>query len=448
MKMRKINLDFENSCGDLVENAASKFVIVVPSSHSFLPAIQQAATYLQEYVEKATGIRLPILSEQDDISKKRCIFLGVQNKATLDYTLLAHDGFFIKTVGGNVIIDGVSGRGILYGAFDFLERVVGVRFLAYDDVFVPKSTTIILPAIDIVDNPDFNDRCFSHERTMWDYRFMAQMRMINEFIHVPENYGGNIGWFFDKAYVQNAVHNVLDYVPTEPYFQTHPEWFFQENDYAIDLDYSHVGLNEDGSIDETLEISPVKIAAERMFEIICNADPSIKYFMIGQMDYTYNCSCPACLEQEKKFGRSGMFIRFVNAVARAVREKLAKAGVHRKYFICTFAYQWTQSAPVKRENGKIVPAHSSVIPDKDVLVRICSIKANQYYSLTDERQLPATKAMFEEWGVVLEGRATMIWSYHSRFTYPFCFYPTMQHWVEDFNLYHKIGCQYLYMEPN
>ena len=333
MKMRKINLDFENPCGYLVENGKSNYVIMYSSSSKFLPAIQQAAMYLREYVEKATGVVLPICAEQDDVSGKYCIFLEAQKKVKFDYTLLAHDGFFIKTVENHIVIDGISGRGILYGAFDFLERVVGVRFLAYDDIFVPKLTTITLPAMDIVDNPDFNDRCFSHERTMWDYRFMVQMRMINEFIHVPENYGGNIGWFFDKAYVQNAVHNVLDYVPTEPYFQTHPEWFFQENDYAIDLDYSHVGLNEDGSIDETLEISPVKIAAERMFEIICNADPSIKYFMIGQMDYTHNCSCPDCLEQEKKFGRSGMFIRFVNAVARAVREKLAKAGVHRKYFI-------------------------------------------------------------------------------------------------------------------
>ena len=164
------------------------------------------------------------------------------------------------------------------------------------------------------------------------------------------------------------------------------------------------------------------------------------------MDYTYNCSCPDCLEQEKKYGRSGMLLRFVNAIAREVRKRLQAAGVQRNYFICTFAYQWSQSAPVRREGDKIVPTHPSVIPDDDVLIRICSIKADQYYSIIDEKQLPATKAMFEEWAVILEGRATMIWSYHSRFTYPFVFFPTMQHWMDDFKIYHKIGCQYLFMQ--
>lgn len=455
MKMKRdINIDFENTCGDLVKGGASSFVIVTPPAGAFAPAIQRAALYIREYVCLATGVTLPIVVDTERAFKEaRYISVGKtvlqeKNGVAFDYSALAHDGFFIKTDRENVYIDGVSGRGILYGAIDFLERVVGVKFLAYDDIFVPKADKIALPSLSIIDNPDFTDRCFSHAKTMNDPKFMAQMRMINEYVDFPEEYGGNIGWFFDKAYVRNAVHNTFDYVDADVYYKTHPEWFFAEKDWPIDLDYSHVGLNEDGSIDESLEISPVKLAADKMFEIIAHAAPSIKYFQIGQMDYTYNCSCPDCLEQERKFGRSGMLIRFVNAVARNVRERLKQAGIKREYFISTFAYQWSQSAPVARENGKIVPKHPSVIPEDDVLIRICSIKANQYYSVLDEKQLPATKAMFEEWAVILENRATMIWSYHSRFTYPFCFFPTMQHWLNDFKVYHKIGCEYLFMQVN
>ena len=451
--MKKIEIDFENTCGCLVENGVSQYVVVMPSAGAFAPAVQQAAFYIQEYICKATGVSLPIVTDGERLAFQKVISVGKtvclqQNGVEVPYENLAHDGFFLQTKNGSVFIDGVSGRGILYGAIDFLERVVGVRFLAYDDTFVPKKEKIALPTMDIVDNPHFTDRCFSHEKTMNNPKFMLEMRMINEFVHFPEEYGGNIGWFFDKAYVKNAVHNTFDYVDAEKYFPVHPEWFYAENGSPIDLDYSHVGLNEDGSIDERLEESPVKLAVEKMYEIISNADPSIKYFMIGQMDYRVNCSCPDCLQQIEKYGRSGMLIRFVNAVAREVRKRLQNAGKKRNYFICTFAYQWSQSAPTKRENGKILPKHPSVIPESDVLIRICTIKANQYYALNDEKQLPATKEMFEEWAVILDGRATMIWSYHSRFTYPFVFFPTMHHWLDDFAIYHKIGTEYIFMEPN
>lgn len=455
LKIKDIHVNSGMNTKYLVANNASEYAIVYSSDGAYLEATERAAKYLQEYIFKSTGVDLPIEKDGEDLYFREKTFISLgkthlmeDEGVTFDYSLLSHDGFFIKTIKQNVFIDGVSGRGILYGALDFLERIVGVRFLAYDETFVPKLDQIILPDISIIDNPHFNDRCFSHERTMRDPKFTMEMRMINEYIRMPKEYGGNIGWFNDEEYVRNAVHNTFDYVDDKKYFPLYPEWFYVDNGQPLDLDYSKVGLKEDGSVDESLEISPVKIAIERMFEIISNADPSIKYFMLGQMDHLNNCSCPDCLAQIEKYGRSGMLIRFVNAVAREVRKRLAAAGIKRQYFICTFAYCWSQSAPTKRENGKIVPKHPSVIPEDDVLVRICTIKANQYYSIIDEKQVPETKAMFEEWAVILENRATMIWSYHIRFLYPFLYYPTMQHWLRDFAIYQKMGVEYLYMQSN
>ncbi|MBP5467196.1 MAG: DUF4838 domain-containing protein, partial [Clostridia bacterium] len=438
----------------LISNKQTEYTVVYPFCGDRRTAERNAAEYISQYAYKSTGVKIPVCADNDAIVKTRKFIsvgrtaLQQQNGIRFNYGLLAHDGYFIKTAGDCVYIDGVSGRGIFYGALEFIERVMGVKFLAFDDIFVPKTDTIRFAETDITDNPDFEDRTFSHEKTMNDYKFMAEMRMIDEYVDFPEEYGGNLGWFWDKRYLISPVHNTLSFVEPDKYYEKHPEWFFSEKGYPIDLCYSHTGLKEDGSIDESLAESPVKIAAAKMTDIIINDDKNCKYYMIGQMDYPTACTCPDCIEQEQKYGRSGMLIRFVNAVAREVRKNLNERGIKKQYHICTFAYQWSQSAPAKRENGKIVPMHDSVVPDDDVLIRICSIKANQYYSVISPKQIDITRNMFEEWAVLLEGKTSMIWSYHSRFTYPFCFFPTMQHWKQDFEVYRRMGCKYIFMEPN
>ena len=299
-------------------------------------------------------------------------------------------------------------------------------------------------ATDITDNPAFDDRSYYCKATGIMGDFSSKLRMVNEFTNISEKYGGNLQWFKDTQYVSNYVHNTLSFVEPSKYYASHPEWFYVDmNDEIVELCHAHIGLNEDGSIDESLSESPVKVAIEKLKECIINSDSSIKYFMIGQMDINNPCRCEGCTALETKYKRSGMNIRFVNAVSDAIDKWFKEENIDREIYICTFAYQYSQDAPV---NDKGEPLDSTVVPRDNVIVRLAPIRANNYYGMVDERQEEDTRKMLLDWKNV--AKKTMIWSYHTRFTFYYTYYPTMQHWQEDLRLYRDMGCQYVFMQSN
>ena len=413
-------------------------------------AVQQAAKELQDYILSATGVYVKTSTDagMKYSATSKIISLG-QNKLldqsdlTLDYSLLRNDGYFIKTENESIFLTGKTDRGTLYSAYEFLEEFVGVKFLAYDYTYVPKKDTLQLYKTDITDNPAFDNRTFLSNKTMTDGQFASRMRMVNEFVSIDERYGGGIGWFKDSKYISNHVHNTLSFVQPDLYYADHNDWFFVENGKVIDLHYSNLGITEDGHVDETLETSPVKVAIENMKVFIQNSTPDIKYFMIGQMDEHATCRCAACEEQVKKYERSGMNIRFVNAMSEAIEQWMKDEGITREIYLCTFAYQYSQAAPVD-EKGQ--PLDATVIPRDNVIVRIAPIQADNYYSMTDERQNERTRNMFLQWSNV--AKKTMIWSYHTVFSHYLGYYPTMHTWSENLNLYQDMGSQYVFMQSD
>ncbi len=442
------NIDYSTVVGNLVKDDKSAYSIVYGENAGL--AVQQAAKELQDYIMKATGVYIKTTT---DVGMKysttsKVISLG-QNKLlsesdlTLDYSLLKNDGYFIKTENESIFLTGKTDRGTLYSAYEFLEEFVGVKFLAYDYTYVPEKDVLELYKTDITDNPAFNERTFLANKTMTDGQFASRMRMVNEFVTIDERYGGGIGWFKDLKYISNHVHNTLSYVEPNLYYADHNDWFFVENGEVLDLHYSNLGITEDGHVDETLEISPVKVAIEKLKLFIQNSTPDIKYFMIGQMDEHASCKCAKCEEDIAKYERSGMNIRFVNAMDEAIEKWMKEEDIDREIYLCTFAYQYSQAAPVD-ESGK--PLDPTVIPRDNVIVRIAPIQADNYYSMTDERQNDRTRNMFLQWSNV--AKKTMIWSYHTIFSHYLGYYPTMHNWSENLKLYQQMGTQYVFMQSD
>ena len=445
-------IDESKEIGKLAANNVSEYTLVY--SENAGAAVRQAAKEIQDFVLATSNAYVKIATDTgiEYNENSKIISLGknkVYDKTSLafDYTDMKSDGFYIKSENSSVFIDGQTDRAVLYGAYDFVEKVLGVKYLTPTYNYVPELSEIPLYKMDIKENPWIADRGFASKYSYSQFQYYSRMRMVSEFSPIPETYGGTIGWFNDTSVLPNYVHNTLYYVQPELYYETNKDWFFVENGVVTDLHYSNIGLNEDGTIDETLENSPVKVTVERLKEFILMSKPLDKYFMIGQMDLKYTCTCSECLEQEEKYGRSGMNIRYVNAVAKEIEDWMAAEGMSREIYLCTFAYQWSQSAPVKEVNGELVALDETVHPRDNVIVRIAPIQADNYYGLLDERQNDKTKSLMEGWGVLLKGKNTMFWTYHSRVSFFMCYYPTMQHWQEDLLLYKEYGCQYLYMQP-
>ncbi|MFD0712571.1 DUF4838 domain-containing protein [Paenibacillus sp. GCM10027626] len=129
---------------------------------------------LVEYVRKATGVELPVMTEQGLLASAATyagytrIYVGMKpaaGDAHVDAWLanLDSQGFLIHPDGSNIVIIGPTNWGTLNGVSDFLERYVGVRWLmpgpSGEDV--PQLTGLSVPADDVREQPAFANRLIS-----------------------------------------------------------------------------------------------------------------------------------------------------------------------------------------------------------------------------------------------------------------------------------------------
>ncbi|PIU65402.1 MAG: hypothetical protein COS85_08930 [Armatimonadetes bacterium CG07_land_8_20_14_0_80_59_28] len=129
--------------------------------------IKLAAEEIQRALAISTGIKLPI-AEAPCVPM---ICLGdnaVARKAGLSAEKLPDEGFRIVTKGKNLYIlgkdsednypwRGWESRGTLFGAYEFLERIVGVRWLMPGEVGeeIPALKSLSVPNLNVVQSPDF-----------------------------------------------------------------------------------------------------------------------------------------------------------------------------------------------------------------------------------------------------------------------------------------------------
>ena len=424
---------------ELCTNGVANYDIIIPQNAS--EAVVNAATHIQEYTQKATGASLQILQDGENSSKP---YISIGNTAllqtenfTVDYQSFGKDGFYLKTVEKNYYISAKEDRGVLYGAYEFLESVVGIRFLTYDYTYIPDKPTVELYQTDRVEIPAITNRCYLSNQIMKNPQFASHMRMNNEYVKISDAYGGSMYGYKSDVLIG---HNTLDYLSTD-YYEEHPDWYYADENKIYDIHYSNLGLNEDGSINNALEISPIRVILERLKKDIQASGGD--FFMIGQEDYTHTCKCDECLRQEKMFGRGGMLVRFMNALIREIESWQKETGIEKEIKFSTFAYYYSQGAPIDKEGN---PLHPSVVPHEDLYIRLATIKANNYYGMSAEKQIPETRNMLAGWKKLTN--QFLIWSYHTAYSGYMAYYPTMQHWEEDLRSYAECDMEYVLMQAS
>ena len=128
------------NCGKLVvaeRGKAAEYSIVVPEKAS--PSQTYAAEELRDFIEKATGVRLPIVTDAQPMPAKAIVLGGrhtssdrlhgsLRSGDTSPAAVSARedtrppdsDGFRLKVDGSRLYIVGSAARGALYGAYEFL----------------------------------------------------------------------------------------------------------------------------------------------------------------------------------------------------------------------------------------------------------------------------------------------------------------------------------------
>ena len=195
-----ISLLVSNSFGsvNLVEDSKPIGVIVLPqgisvpnrSVESLIPSrrgidspaavCQAAALELQGYIEQATTAKLPIITE-NNLTEREAetsrIYVGLCSKTStvVDVGELQPEGFVIVTKDNNLYIIGrdltdsqIVVAGTLYGAYEFLEKFLGVRWVMPTKLgeVVPHSVSLKIADVNIKQEPLLWQRnirdCHSH----------------------------------------------------------------------------------------------------------------------------------------------------------------------------------------------------------------------------------------------------------------------------------------------
>jgi hypothetical protein len=330
------------------ERMAGWSIVCSPSAS---PAERHAAEEFQAHFRGLAGLTLPIRAE----AKTRAVFIGPDAVAAAGIApedgAMGDEELRITVRAGAIGIDGGRPRGTLYGVYEFLEELCGVRFLTFDHTYYPPDGRVraLLPGTRRF-KPTFDFRWSYSGETSRRPEFAARLR-TNTVSDDPA-LGGRTGY-------RLVMHNVANLAPPSVYGATHPEYF------ALVGGERKLGPEGGGpqlclTNPAVLDIVTQAVRAE------IRQNPTARNINIAQMDNGNYCTCPACAELDRREGsHAGTMLAFVNAVAERIERD------HPDVLLSTFAYWYTRKPP------KTLRAR------RNVLIQLCSIECCDLHAIDD-----------------------------------------------------------------
>jgi len=324
------------------------------------------------------------------------------------------DGFRISRSGGGEVLVSGGRRGVIYGAYDILERYAGVVFCTSWFTYVPEKAVLAVPAdVDVLEKPAFFRREAGWADAFRHADFSVRCRFNGWRSHIPEEMGG-----MSVRYGGQMSHSLEKLLPTQKYAEDHPEWFAEIN-----------------GVRRTSYTQPCCTNPEVRNTVLSNlldtirSSPGANVFSISQYDNQNYCQCKKCLEVEKEEeAGSGPMMRFVNSIAEDVEKEFPDVIIQFP------AYQHTRHVPAQTK------------PRRNMLVDLCSINADFALPLA-ESEAPGSREFME----LLKGWAKItsrfyVWHYTTNYRYCMHPMPNISNLVPDIRLFRDTGVSQLHMQ--
>lgn len=283
--------------------------------------LRLALQELQEHLKLSTGTELPVVKDGEVVTGP-AIHLGktaLTERLGLAPAYFSPDNWTAQRVGDAVIISGGDSAfdidpvsrslypyGTLHAVYEFLERVVGVRWYWPGELgrIVPKHPTLAMPAAAWYGAPTYDTR-FAFYSIPNDPDFSARdANLWWRRLHLGGLNGSPIG-----------MHSFNKW--PERFGDTHPEWFaVQRNGQRANHDPGGYVCFSNPEVFEQV----VKDCRETL-----DKRPEMRYVTVMPGDGMFECRCDKCQAQigpdEPKAGRwSKPVWDFVNNVAAEIRK--------------------------------------------------------------------------------------------------------------------------------
>ena len=400
----------------LAQKGRSDYRVVISSKAS--ATVRFAAREFVEIFEKISAVKLPIREDSQPVNGRE-IIIGDTNRPWRGREMaeVGEDGYGLYACAGQLYIRGANDRGVLYGVYSFLEEELGCRWFTETLERIPRRETVAISEINRTFTPSFFFRRGSFiDNDQWQFSVRNKINGKKQPDSIAEH-------GYEISYAVGGCHTMHTLVP-ESLFDEHPE-YFPMNEAGERFHGPHTQrclTNPD-----VLAMSIEKVRQE------FRANPNALIASVTQAD-TYpdkpnHCLCPACRAIDEEEGSpAGSFLRYVNAIADAVREEFPDR------LIDTFAYRYTRTPP------KITK------PRDNVVVRLCSIECCFAHSLEScpgaydspgigRVDTPSFVEDVKKWAEI--SRVLHIWNYEVNFVYYLAPHANLHVMQDNFRFYKK-----------
>ena len=362
-------LVFHPTGGNLTISTMENWHITV--SDDATASEQYAAEEFQKWFNQATQLTLSLDTARNDGQ----VIIGAS-------ATLGDEDIEITVDSSQIQISGGMPRGILYAVYQFLEELVGLRFLTADHTYIPDASALQIPCGSYTYSPPFSFR-WSYYRENSDAPEFAAKRKVNT-VTDAENLGG-------KTQQQLINHSFHALVPYGTYGESHPEY------YAL-VDGER-DTNTHGGGPQLCVTNPevIEVAAASAIQQLSKR-PGAANISVSQADTAAYCRCETCETlNEAEETPMGSQLTFVNAVAERIEKEYSDVKVG------TLAYWYTRKPP-----KKVKPRHN-------VQIQLCSIECCTLHAIDnpDCEQNQAFCQDTNEWGKICDD--IWIWNYNTNF---------------------------------
>ena len=380
------------------------------------PQERYAAETLARYLRRITG-QSPAVVTDDAPARGAEIAVGSTNRDADED--LPDGGYRICFAGDTLCIRGGGNKGALNGVYAFLRTFCGCRWYTKDDVLVPQSDVIAVPAdVDLTYAP-----YFEYTDTDWLSVFDAEFDLANG---ITGGYGKSLSAEQGGSvpYLNGFCHTLSTrFCARDKYFDEHPEYF------AL-----HGGKRTPNQLCLT-NPDTLRIVTEEVLDVLrtrYDPDAGLQIVSLTQDDNGDYCECPACRAIDDLNGsHAGTNVTFANAVADAV-----KAAGYDNVAIDTFAYQYTRKTPI------------AVVPRDNVIIRLCSIECCFCHTLDDPDCKENRDFMqdLRDWGKIC--KRIYIWDYTTNYWETACLYPDFGVLQRNIQIFYENNAKGVFEEGN
>jgi hypothetical protein len=331
-----------------------------------------AIYFLTDAVRKRSGHILPLLYKPET-GGGAPVFEVAQDVSLPDeyYSVTSGDGGGVTLVGGR--------RGIIYAALSFAEEVLGIRFYADTEEYIPYGDVSVTEPIRLEPRKSAFIIRDTFGRSSRNPEFLLKAR-LNFMRGLDPAYGGTIDMIQAHSWHSLSAHDLL-----RPYVDSNPEFFAliggKRKIYGAQICFS-----SEGALNAVTEQCLLRL----------RKNPRAQIVSVSLEDTWGWCECPDCLRSREKGSYSDYHFSFVNKVARAVGKEFPNVHVH------TFAYHECVEPPT----FKLEP---------NVLVQYCMGECKNH-SISDEScaRNAEIRRRLTGWGK--KAAKVMLWVYSQNHT--------------------------------